>query len=1555
MQHRSLWRVVLASALLLALIGASLGGPTTASRAAPAGPAASPIEAANPEESQAQPGDAAATVHSRSGMAEGRLDPRLLAAIQAASVDPAAASATTEALATVEAQGSGLDAFVHVAIQSEGPLALRDLADKAASTRWPTGQVITLARIRLGNLLKAAAIPNVVLIEDAAHPLMTDDRQMPEGMPEELAPDSLVDFDALLAADVPYAEAPPLAILEAGASARDGAPAEPEAAAGDPAAPAPAASAPAADGWLDPVYNHRTSGAWSKGWTGTGVRVGVSDTGVDFVAPELVGTWATIDDPQSPYHGWPQALDAVGLYTYVQDEALETSATALGATGHVQILQDYVATREDPSAPKGSACFKRIRRPAATPQQPNPVVAFDADPTCDYQVPWTSQSGSYRFGPHPDPYLFNRYVGERIGLLLVDEGESGVYDTVYVDFDNDRDFTDEKPVTREDPLAYRDLDGNGWADVSGGLLYWISDGDSAVPGAYLWGDLAGDAPEQGRLVTFIGPFGGDHGTLCASNVAAQGVLPVPEGISLRFRDLPGDGAPPYLLKGAAPGAKVVGIYRGGTITSESTYIYAAYGHEQGRSSDDLQLLSNSYPLRNVFEEGWDNASRLVDAMVEINPSVSYVWSTGNGGPGYGSLRDPNPKRSVKVAASTQFGSTGYGSITDTTQVLWGDIIPFSSMGPASDGTIGPHIAADGAYASGSTIVNRFSGQNVADIRRTVVTWGGTSRSTPVTAGHMALIYQAFQAREGRWPSWDEARAILMSGAFQNGYDSFMSGAGVIDGARSAFIAGGLDGLYAQPSVFTPGDYRGEVFESFPALVAPGDTREASITLHNPSPRPIQATVTSEALRRFETLDFEWSSQELTKETAVSSEIPDYLVEIPVEDIPEDAELMVVRAVLPLEEQDLGLDYTICSAVNPSGGCNAIDNRWWLFVYQHTDINGDGLLWHDRDDDGVVDKALLNTTSQIDNIRDINWAMTELDRWEFQRFTQDQRSNNNMAAWVHHPRDRFADGLYIGLHHAGRSPAMPITTLDVRVEFYRYEPWEWVMPPEGPVTVPAGGSVDVPLTVEVPGDASYGYTQGHIFATYVWEEPIETELPGKLERAYLPLALQSFDWAAPAEPADPAPAGMLGSIRALRASPGDPGGRANSAGEPHRLNVPVLLNVGAEFGAEAVALAGPAGQDPALPYANARMRTLNRWGYGQESADWRFFMFDVPDELPEGLQVVLRSAWEDGKALDAEGAEVARTDIDTRLFSPASDRWTDPEHPDNAEEDLSNPALFGPASVAASASSVSTHRGSGIWSFETATGDYEEWVTGPVRPGLNLVMTHNHLMSGRNIDFPYTLHLDRALLKPDRVEASASGCQAVTFQPSFALPSLSSSGAGLSPQERFLAQAIGQDDPNNPLTASWKRSFSVQGGSIIQIRLDGQPGTDLDLFLFRDANGDGTPSQDEQVASSTSPEADEAISYANPADGSYIVTVHGWSVPEGTTSFDLSLLAIQGQNVYAQGLPDGGIAADQEVVFEVCYNLPESPMPGDYRGVFYLGPSAVPRLFTIPIQVTVPAP
>jgi hypothetical protein len=109
--------------------------------------------------------------------------------------------------------------------------------------------------------------------------------------------------------------------------------------------------------------------------------------------------------------------------------------------------------------------------------------------------------GNIATGANPEFHLgiakddkLTMVMGERVGMLVVDSDNNGVYDTVYVDFDNDKNFADEKPTNKTSPLAYADYfdestltwdttswnTGDGYPDLTAGLLYFIADTEADV-------------------------------------------------------------------------------------------------------------------------------------------------------------------------------------------------------------------------------------------------------------------------------------------------------------------------------------------------------------------------------------------------------------------------------------------------------------------------------------------------------------------------------------------------------------------------------------------------------------------------------------------------------------------------------------------------------------------------------------------------------------------------------------------------------------------------------------------------------------------------------------------------------------------------------------------------------------------------------------------------------------------------------------------------------------------------------------------------------------------
>ena len=260
-----------------------------------------------------------------------------------------------------------------------------------------------------------------------------------------------------------------------------------------------------------------------------------------------------------------------------------------------------------------------------------------------YTFKATSKSGVYHFGSHPDTTL-EALLDERAAVLVVDENTAGVYDTVYVDLDGDYDFTNDKKAVKGDEYVYKDLTGDGVADLSGGIIYWISDGVNPLPASdWMWG-IGADVAKAGDLVAFsIDDYveSGDHGTLCASGVAAQGVI---DGGAPDFKPV-GDGTPGTgMVMGGGKNVKLTSNGDGYTTAAAFTdgMLFAALGYDGfPGTEDDIQIVSNSWGSAGTVNDGWDYDSRLFDLIQRyVNPNLVEMNSTGNGGAGYGTNNSP---------------------------------------------------------------------------------------------------------------------------------------------------------------------------------------------------------------------------------------------------------------------------------------------------------------------------------------------------------------------------------------------------------------------------------------------------------------------------------------------------------------------------------------------------------------------------------------------------------------------------------------------------------------------------------------------------------------------------------------------------------------------------------------------------------------------------------------------------------------------------------------------------------------------------------------------------
>jgi hypothetical protein len=785
---------------------------------------------------------------------------------------------------------------------------------------------------------------------------------------------------------------------------------------------------------------HTFADAWKAGFAGEGSTVGVLDGGTDFGHPDLIGTyetWSGATDGRftdDGWNGWPKAFDPYGtaqLLFFPGDVTAgvswytPTTTATCGANRHT--CRVTFATRTGPA------------RNAIDFEAPSGTVSHV------YKFPreW-SKSGTVRLGSHPDDHLLNTYE-ERPAFLVVDSKTAGVYDTVYVDLDDDHSFKDEKPVSKSSPTAYRDMDGDGITDISGGLLYYISDGQTKIPGGLMVFDPARQAPAAGALLAWSGDFDPDiegHGTLTASNVVGQAVI---NGGAPRFDDLPGDGRVPGAVLGGAPKAKLTpygDIYFGFNFSSQFGYLLSVL--------NGVDITSNSYGNSDSDNDGYDAASQEAD-IIHDGSQTTPIFSSGNGAPGYGTTTPPSPSLGIKVGASTQFGATGWDALSRIRQAPDNDVIPWSDRGPGATGSAGIDIVADGAYSSGDETLNAVGNGESA-----WVTWGGTSRSTPVAAGAAALVYQAYRkAHGGSIPDGfsTTARRIMKSSAKDLGYDSFTQGSGSLDAGRAVKAAGG-GAPAVSPDEWRVGDYRGEEHQVFTHVIAPGGSDTQTFNLNGPG----TWSVSDRYLKRTDKKTFNFTTSSQTKESDWNFNSPDYLIDMTKEvKAHPNADLMVVRANFPHNQLDVDGDY-------------AADQAWRLFSYRWTDANHDGKLWIDRDHDGAVDHVDSDETT-IDGDPLVDYRRSEIERDEYVRQTYLNNSTNSFVTMVRNPRERMDDGIFIGLQHRTHGP-VDKTNFKVEVSFYENSDWSWLT--HSPT---ANGSFSARLAV--PPNTPYGMYNGAI--------------------------------------------------------------------------------------------------------------------------------------------------------------------------------------------------------------------------------------------------------------------------------------------------------------------------------------------------------------------------------------------------------------------------------------------------------------------------------------------
>ncbi|MHA1521635.1 MAG: S8 family serine peptidase [Promethearchaeota archaeon] len=563
------------------------------------------------------------------------------------------------------------------------------------------------------------------------------------------------------------------------------------------------------------------------GYNGSGVLVNVHDTGVDFGHTTLRDSMA-VDE-----FGYPLSFEPMGRMSitslwsldYWMDIYNDPCGNPEGySAGTAALLDSWFSPRHtDADGYISLAGYGNLK-----------VFAADLGSLYSLYQLWMEVPSMYYVGDlvgNDTGFAFGMSVIHNDGwiqfvpFLEADEDGDGDYDTLYVDYASgwaltmwwwteDPMYWDMAPFDFSTAIATKNNENLALsADVWDGVDFGVSDGYydismGSIGNVYDYNELTDydvllGIPGDGKSLGHIWDVGG-HGTGCSGYVAADWtdyqLLADPNEW-----DYPSDEY--FTIGGMAPESKIVATAGFSDTATNLGWQWACgfdynpvsgYWEFNNESTHIVSISSNSWGTSAVMDAngiamGWDFTTMFIDYLSapgylhEDYPGVLFLTSTGNGGSGMGTSKQPSQSTAaVAVGASTVNWwryATGYGD-ENTTQGN-DQVIGWSDNGPAVNGYPKIDILAPGAFDFSLTPVSP------GGVTFTTV-FGGTSASCPVVAGSMAVLYQAWEiAYPGVPLTPDMAKVIMKSTAEDIGYDPYMQGTGRIDVAAMVDFVNGV--------------------------------------------------------------------------------------------------------------------------------------------------------------------------------------------------------------------------------------------------------------------------------------------------------------------------------------------------------------------------------------------------------------------------------------------------------------------------------------------------------------------------------------------------------------------------------------------------------------------------------------------------------------------------------------------------------------------------------------------------------------------------------------------
>lgn len=364
---------------------------------------------------------------------------------------------------------------------------------------------------------------------------------------------------------------------------------------------------------------------------------------------------------------------------------------------------------------------------------------------------YNAPSGDYRFGvfDERDPRLGGE-VGNDVNRDGNPAGSSGTFGvlwdsatgTVWVDANQNQDFTDDKPMT--DYKVKHDVGTFGTDNEATPVR-------EAMPFVV--------QTDPANNVVNIGIVSGAHGSHVGGIVAGNSMFG-------------GE------MSGAAPGAKLVSV-RVCLFVAGCTSHALLEGMIYAARDANVDVINMSIGGLPALNDGNNARAELYDRLIDTYDVQMFI-SAGNSGSGANTVGDPSVAGKVMSVGSYISKSTwqrNYGS--DSAAV--DNLHSFSSRGPREDGGFKPNIIAPGSaispvptWQAGGPVPGTYA------LPPGYAMFNGTSMASPQAAGAAALLVSAAKARGVEHKPAQLRSAMSGTARFIDGYQAYEQGNGLID-------------------------------------------------------------------------------------------------------------------------------------------------------------------------------------------------------------------------------------------------------------------------------------------------------------------------------------------------------------------------------------------------------------------------------------------------------------------------------------------------------------------------------------------------------------------------------------------------------------------------------------------------------------------------------------------------------------------------------------------------------------------------------------------------------